>query len=75
VITDLGVFTIDGAGMTLTELAPDVSLDEIRHKTEASFAAHAGLAEQSRHLASGRCGGYEMRSWLKGLDRGNLPRF
>ena len=39
VITDLGVFTVDrqGGGMTLIELAPDVSLDEIKSKTEASF--------------------------------------
>jgi 3-oxoacid CoA-transferase subunit B len=39
VITDLGVFTLDrnGGGLTLIELAPDVSLDEIRGKTEASF--------------------------------------
>ena len=38
-ITDLGVFTIDrqGGGMTLIELAPDVSLDDIKSKTEASF--------------------------------------
>ncbi len=44
VITDLGVFTIDGAGMLLTELAPDVSLDEIRRKTEASFRVGPGVA-------------------------------
>src|ERR1700678_2461342 len=39
VITDLGVFTIDrnGAGMTLVVLAPDVTLDEIKSKTEASY--------------------------------------
>jgi 3-oxoacid CoA-transferase subunit B len=40
VITDLGVFTIDrknGSGMTLVELAPDVSLDEVKSKTVASF--------------------------------------
>jgi 3-oxoacid CoA-transferase subunit B len=41
VITDLGVFTIDKAGMTLIELAPGVSLDEIRCKTEASFVLRA----------------------------------
>jgi 3-oxoacid CoA-transferase subunit B len=46
VITDLGVFTIDGAGMTLTELAPEVSLDEIRRKTEASFRVGPGLASR-----------------------------
>ena len=40
VITDLGVFTIDrkgGGGMTLVEIAPDTSLDEIKAKTEAPF--------------------------------------
>jgi 3-oxoacid CoA-transferase subunit B len=40
VITDLGVFTVDkkhGGGMTLVELAPDVTLDEIKSKTGASF--------------------------------------
>src|SRR5579863_7732507 len=39
VITDLGVFTLDrhGGGMTLVELAPEVTLDEIKSKTEASF--------------------------------------
>jgi len=40
VITDLGVFTIDkkgSGGMTLIELAPGVTLDEMKKKTEASF--------------------------------------
>jgi 3-oxoacid CoA-transferase subunit B len=40
VITDLAVFTIDkkgGAGMKLVELAPGVTLDEVRAKTEASY--------------------------------------
>jgi 3-oxoacid CoA-transferase subunit B len=40
VITDLGVFTIDkkgGGGMTLIELAPGATLDEIRVKTQASY--------------------------------------
>ena len=39
VITDLGVFTLDrnGGGLTLIELAPDVTLDDIKGKTEASF--------------------------------------
>ncbi len=43
VITDLGVFTIEQTGMSLTELAPGVSLDEIRQKTEATFAVASGL--------------------------------
>src|ERR1700737_306366 len=40
VITDLGVFSIDrhgGTGMTLIELAPDVTVSEVRDKTEGSF--------------------------------------
>ena len=39
IITDLGVFSLDknGGGLTLIELAPDVTLDDIRSKTEASF--------------------------------------
>jgi 3-oxoacid CoA-transferase subunit B len=40
VITDLGVFNIDkkgGGGMTLIELAPGTSLDEVKAKTEAEF--------------------------------------
>jgi 3-oxoacid CoA-transferase subunit B len=44
VITDLGVFTIDKGGkggMTLIELAPGISLDEIRAKTEARFQVGA----------------------------------
>src|SRR5579862_3478403 len=44
VITDLGVFSIDkhgSSGMTLIEIADGVSVDEIREKTEASFAVAA----------------------------------
>ena len=40
VITDLAVFTVDkagGGGLKLVELAPDVTLDEVRAKTEAKF--------------------------------------
>ena len=40
VITDLGVFTVDkkgSGGMTLIEVAPGVTLDEIKSKTEASY--------------------------------------
>ncbi|MGY4803927.1 CoA transferase subunit B, partial [Teichococcus aerofrigidensis] len=37
VVTELAVFTIDrqGGGMVLAELAPGVTLDEVREKTEA----------------------------------------
>ena len=39
-ITDLGVFTIDKrrGGVTLTELASDVTIEEVKTKTEASFS-------------------------------------
>jgi len=45
VITDLGVFQIDrnGSGMILLELAPEVSLQEIQGRTEASFALGKGI--------------------------------
>jgi 3-oxoacid CoA-transferase subunit B/3-oxoadipate CoA-transferase beta subunit len=45
-ITDLGVFDIDrkGGGVTLTELAPGVTLDELRGKTEAAFAVGPGVS-------------------------------
>jgi 3-oxoacid CoA-transferase subunit B/3-oxoadipate CoA-transferase beta subunit len=38
-ITDLGVFEIDrkGGGVTLTELADGVSVEEVKGKTEAAF--------------------------------------
>ncbi|MGE5501806.1 MAG: 3-oxoacid CoA-transferase subunit B [Ignavibacteriales bacterium] len=37
-ITDLGVFEVNrGKGVVLTEVAPGVSVDEIRAKTEAAF--------------------------------------
>jgi 3-oxoacid CoA-transferase subunit B len=41
VITDLAVFEVDrkGGGMTLIELAPDVSLDDVKAKTEAGFTS------------------------------------
>lgn len=48
VITDLAVFSIDrGSSMTLLELAPGVSLDEVRAKTAAKFEVSAELREIS----------------------------
>ena len=46
VITELAVFEIDrkAGGMTLVELAPGVTLEELRGKTEAGFAVKPGLA-------------------------------
>ncbi|WP_207484629.1 CoA transferase subunit B [Arenibaculum pallidiluteum] len=46
VITDLAVFTIDkhkGGDLTLVELAPGVTVDEIRQKTEPDFKLGPGL--------------------------------
>jgi len=43
VISDVGVFTIDNNGVTLTELAPDVTVDEVRARTEARFTVAEGL--------------------------------
>jgi 3-oxoacid CoA-transferase subunit B len=42
IITDLGVFACDkagGTGLKLIELAPGTTLEEIRRKTEATFAS------------------------------------
>ena len=39
IVTDLCVFEIREDGLHLTELAPDVTIDEIREKTGASFSA------------------------------------
>ena len=46
VITDLGVFSIDkkgAGGMTLIEVAPGVTLDEIKSRTEATYKIGPGL--------------------------------
>jgi 3-oxoacid CoA-transferase subunit B len=46
VITDLGVFTIDKKnpnGMSLIQLAPGVTKDEIRARTEADYAVASNL--------------------------------
>jgi 3-oxoacid CoA-transferase B subunit len=38
VVTELGVFEIEGGQMRLAEIASDISLDEIEARTEAEFA-------------------------------------
>ncbi len=48
IITDLCVMTCDkanGGGLTLIELAPDVTLDEVKAKTQAAFAVAPSLAK------------------------------
>ncbi len=37
IISDVGVFTIDDDGATLVELAPEVTVEEVRERTEADF--------------------------------------
>lgn len=43
IITDLCVFEVQKAGLLLTELAPDVTIDDIRANTEASFSMHPDI--------------------------------
>ncbi|HMS54937.1 MAG TPA: CoA transferase subunit B [Fimbriimonadaceae bacterium] len=47
VITDLCVFEITPSGMTLIELAPDVTLEEVQSKTEAGFSVSESLGTVS----------------------------
>ncbi|MEW5701692.1 MAG: CoA transferase subunit B [Candidatus Zixiibacteriota bacterium] len=43
IITDLGVFTVGDTGLTLTEKAAEVTLDELRQKTGCEFAVAGRL--------------------------------
>ena len=45
VVSELGVFDIRPDGVVLVDLAPGVTLDEIRSKTEASFTVHQDLKQ------------------------------
>ena len=44
IITTMGVFEVTPDGLVLKELAPDVTLDEIKASTEAAFAVSDKLA-------------------------------
>ncbi len=44
VISELGVFDIGEDGVTLIDIAPEVTVDVIRAKTEADFKVHPQLA-------------------------------
>ncbi len=43
VVTELGVFDVGRPGFTLVDVAPGVTVEEIRGKTEAPFAVHRDL--------------------------------
>ncbi len=43
VVTDLGVFDMLPQGVVLVDLAPGVTMDEVRAKTEAAFSVHSDL--------------------------------
>jgi 3-oxoacid CoA-transferase subunit B len=45
IITDLAVFDVkpDGAGLELIELAPGLSVEEVKAKTEAQFTVSTTL--------------------------------
>jgi 3-oxoacid CoA-transferase subunit B len=47
IITELCVFEVQKNGLLLTELAPDVSVEEVRAKTEASFSVARDLGQQA----------------------------
>ncbi len=44
VVSDLGVFDVGRPGLTLVDLAPGVTMDEMRAKTEAEFAVDPAFA-------------------------------
>ncbi len=43
VVTELGVFDVGRPGLTLVDMAPGVTLEELRAKTEVSFEVHRDL--------------------------------
>jgi acyl CoA:acetate/3-ketoacid CoA transferase beta subunit len=49
IITELGVFEMDRAKRryTLTEIAPGVTVDEVKGKTEAEFLVASSLVTMS----------------------------
>jgi 3-oxoacid CoA-transferase subunit B len=51
IITDLGVFEVGGEGLTLTDLAPDTTIDEVRARTAADFRVSPDLVVHGRAAA------------------------
>jgi 3-oxoacid CoA-transferase subunit B len=45
IVTDLCVFDVGRPGLTLVDLAPGVTVEEVRAKTEAPFKLHQSLAQ------------------------------
>ena len=48
IITDLCVFEVSSNGLLLTELAPDVTVDDIITNTEAHFSIHPDLIQRQK---------------------------
>ncbi len=44
IVTDLGVFDVGRPGLKLVDIAPGVTVDEIRAQTEAAFVVHPNIA-------------------------------
>jgi 3-oxoacid CoA-transferase subunit B len=44
IVTDLAVFDVARPGLTLVDLAPEVTVADVRRQTAAPFAVHADLA-------------------------------